>query len=128
MHYENAALYPLEKSAFTGKTSSTTFPYVVKEEGRVVLDESTVLQPIPASAFNFKLGHQSVLEIIVNQYQNKISNSSPDEKLNDSSDEKQKIIERIKKVCTISIQTLQIMDEMERSHQIQSETNFRNDG
>ncbi len=128
MHYENAALYPLEKSVSTGKTSSTTFPYILKEEGRVVLDETTVLQPIPANAFNFNLGHQSPLEIIVNQYQNKISKSSPDEKLNDSSDEKQKIIERIKKVCTISIQTLQIMDEMERSPQIQSETNFRNDG
>ncbi|MGN6297834.1 MAG: type ISP restriction/modification enzyme [Ginsengibacter sp.] len=127
MHYENAALYPLEKSASTGKTSSTTFPYILKEEGRVVLDETTVLQPIPASAFNFKLGRQSALEITINQYQNKISKSAPDEKLNDSSDEKQKIIELIKKICTISVQTLQIMDEMERSHQIQAEINSRND-
>jgi len=127
MHYENAALYPLEKSVSTGKMSSTAFPYVLKEEGRVVLDENTVLQPIPASAFNFKLGHQSALEIIVSQYQDKISNGSPDEKLNGSPDEKEKIIELIKKICTISILTLEIMDEMERSHQIQSDTNFRND-
>ena len=127
MHYENAALYPLEKSVSTGKTSSTIFPYVVKEEGRVVLDENTVLQPVPASAWNFKLGDQSALEIIVNQYQHKISNSSPDEKSNGSPGEKPKIIELIKKVCTISIQTLQIMDEMERSHPIQAQTNFRND-
>jgi predicted helicase len=127
MHYENAALYPLEESVSTDKTSSTTFPYIVKEEGRVVLDQTTVLQPIPASAWNFKLGDQSALEIIVNQYQNKVSNSSPDEKSNGSPGEKPKIIELIKKVCTISIETLQIMDEMERSHPIQAQTNFRND-
>lgn len=127
LHYEMAAFYPLEKSAYTGKTLSNTFPYVLKEEGLVALDENTVLQPIPASVWNFKLGRQSALEITINQYRDNILNSSHNEKLNGSSDEKQKIIELIKKVCTISIQTLQIMDEMERSHQIQADTNSRND-
>lgn len=86
-----------------------------KELGEIELDEVTSLKGIPKQAWEYKLGNRSALEWILDQYkEKKPSDPTIAEKFNTYrfADYKEEVIELLKKVCTVSVETMKIVDEM----------------
>ncbi|MCB1194134.1 MAG: hypothetical protein H7A23_21130 [Leptospiraceae bacterium] len=86
-----------------------------KENGKIYLDEITTLEDIPPEAWEYKLGNRSALEWILDQYREKKS-SDPviEEKFNDYKfgDYKEEVIDLIRRVCTVSVETVKIVKGM----------------
>jgi predicted helicase len=89
-----------------------------KETGTILLDENTELHGIPAEAWEYKLGNRSALEWILDQYRE----SNPNdpiiaEKFNTYrfADYKTQVIDLLKRVCTVSTETMRIVSEMEKA-------------
>jgi len=91
-----------------------------KEAGQIILDEVTTLSGIPPEAWEYKLGNRSALEWVLDQYkEKKPSDPTILEKFNNYrfADYKDKVIDLLKRVCTVSIETVRIMKEMEKANQ-----------
>jgi predicted helicase len=87
-----------------------------KESGRIVLDGITELSGVPALAWDYKLGNRSALEWILDQYkEKKPSDPTIAEKFNTYkfADYKEQVIDLLERVCTVSIETMKIVKEME---------------
>lgn len=88
----------------------------VKEAGIIEIDEVTTLNGIPGEAWEYKLGNRSALEWILDQYkEKKPSDPTIAEKFNTYrfADYKDHVIDLLKRVCTVSIETMKIIQEME---------------
>jgi len=90
---------------------------VDRELGEIILDENTSISGIPEKVWQYKLGNRSALEWIVDQYKEKNpSDPTVKEKFNNYkfSDYKPTVIDLIMRICTVSIMTVEIQDEMEK--------------
>jgi len=88
-----------------------------KEKGIIELDELTFLSSIPKEAWEYKLGNRSALEWILDQYkEKKPTDPTIAEKFNTYrfADYKEQVIDLLKKVCTVSVETMKIVKEMEK--------------
>ncbi|HEY8690275.1 MAG TPA: type ISP restriction/modification enzyme, partial [Chitinophagaceae bacterium] len=88
----------------------------LKETGIIQLDENTELHGIPSAAWEYKLGNRSALEWILDQYkEKKPTDPTIAEKFNTYkfADYKDKVIDLLKRVCTVSVETMKIVKEME---------------
>ena len=86
-----------------------------KDGGRIVLDGFTTLTGIPAEAWTYKLGNRSALEWILDQYkESKPKDPTIAEKFNtySFSDYKEQVIDLLKRVTTVSVETMKIIEEM----------------
>jgi predicted helicase len=86
-----------------------------KEKGIIEIDEHTLLTGVPPSAWEYKLGNRSALEWILDQYkEKKYSDPTIAEKFNTYrfADYKEHVIELLKKVCTVSVETMKIIEQM----------------
>ena len=86
-----------------------------KEAGIIELDEQTALSGIPKQAWEYKLGNRSALEWVLDQYkEKKPSDPTIAEKFNTYCfmDYKDQVINLLKRVCTVSVETVRIVDEM----------------
>ena len=86
-----------------------------KETGVIVLDEATTLTGIPPEAWQYKLGNRSALEWVVDQYkEKKPSDPTIAEKFNTYrfADYKTQVIDLLKRVCTVSVETVKIVSQM----------------
>jgi predicted helicase len=87
-----------------------------KAAGIIILDEKTELHGIPAESWNYKLGNRSALEWILDQYQEKKpKDPTIAERFNTYrfADYKEQVIDLLKRVCTVSVQTMQIVGGMD---------------
>lgn len=87
-----------------------------KTKGRIILDEATTLDGIPPEAWEYKLGIRSALEWILDQYkEKKPKDPTIAEKFNTYrfADYKAQVIDLLKRVCAVSVETVKIMREME---------------
>lgn len=87
-----------------------------KERGEIILDDITTLSGIPSEAWSYKLGNRSALEWILDQYkEKKPSDPTIAEKFNTYrfADYKEKVIDLLQRVCTVSVETVRIVREME---------------
>ena len=87
-----------------------------KGAGVIILDEQTELLGIPAEAWNYKLGNRSALEWILDQYEEKKPKDPIiAEKFNTYrfADYKEQVIDLLQRVCTVSVETVKIVGEME---------------
>jgi len=86
-----------------------------KEAGIIELDEQTALSGIPKQAWEYKLGNRSALEWVLDQYKEK-KHVDPTiaEKFNTYrfADYKEQVIDLLKRVCTVSVETVRIVEEM----------------
>ena len=85
--------------------------------GEIELDEVNVLKGIPKEAWEYKLGNRSALEWILDQYkEKKYSDPTIAEKFNTYrfADHKEKVIDLLKRVTTVSVETMNIIYEMEK--------------
>ena len=87
-----------------------------KTAGIIDIDELTFLTGVPAEAWEYKLGNRSALEWILDQYkEKKPSDPTIAEKFNTYrfADYKEKVIDLLKRVCTVSAETVNIVKQME---------------
>lgn len=81
------------------------------------MDENTILTGIPKDAWTYKLGNRSALEWILDQYkEKKPKDPTIAEKFNTYkfSDYKPQVVDLLKRVCTVSVETMKIIDEMNK--------------
>lgn len=123
IEYEKAEPYPLEQ---TEKIFEVTDPNAWekilkaklkanKVKGTIVLDEITELSGIPEQAWDYKLGNRSALEWILDQYkEKKPKDPTIAEKFNTYkfADYKEQVIDLLKRVCTVSVETMKIVNAM----------------
>jgi predicted helicase len=87
-----------------------------KQTGAIEIDEITRLKGIPKEAWEYKLGNRSALEWILDQYkEKKPKDKTIAEKFNTYrfADYKEHVIELLKKVTTVSVETMKIIRAME---------------
>jgi len=90
-----------------------------KEAGVIEIDELTFLSGVPKEAWEYKLGNRSALEWVLDQYkEKKPKDPTIAEKFNTYrfADYKEHVIELLQKVCTVSVETIKIIEEMEKEH------------
>lgn len=89
-----------------------------KSTGAIEIDSITTLTGIPAEAWEYKLGNRSALEWILDQYkESKPKDPTIAEKFNTYkfADYKEKVIDLLKRVCTVSVETMKIIAEMQQT-------------
>ena len=87
-----------------------------KQAGIIEIDELTFLRGIPREAWEYKLGNRSALEWILDQYkEKKPKDPTIAEKFNTYrfADYKEHVIDLLKRVCTVSVETVRVVGEME---------------
>lgn len=88
-----------------------------KEAGVIEIDELTFLTGVPKQAWEYKLGNRSALEWVLDQYkEKKPRDPTIAEKFNTYrfADYKEQVIELLQKVCTVSVETMKIIEEMKK--------------
>jgi predicted helicase len=89
-----------------------------KEHGTIRLDTETTLTKIPPEAWDYKLGNRSALEWILDQYKEKAPKDlTVREQFNSYrfADYKESVIDLLKKVTTVSLETAQIIHAMKKT-------------
>ena len=86
-----------------------------KEQGTIELDDKTTLTGVPPDAWRYRLGSRSALEWVLDQYkEKKPRDPTIAEKFNTYrfADYKEQVIDLLKRVCTVSVRTMEIVDGM----------------
>ena len=135
--YEQAALFPLErqdrkesaskqndllpderatpKRLLDDKPALKPKLKADKAAGTIEVDATTSLSGIPPAAWAYKLGNRSALEWVLDQWkEHKISDPTVAEKFNTYrfADHKEPVIALLHRVCTVSVETMQIVQAM----------------
>jgi predicted helicase len=87
-----------------------------EESNLIIIDESITLSGIPPEAWEYKLGNKSALEIILDQFkESKIADPTIADKFDSYrfADYKKQAIDLLKRVCTVSVETISITKSME---------------
>jgi predicted helicase len=117
INYEKAEPFPLRVVEMSdAKPKPKAQLKADNESGIISLDENTKLKGIPAEAWNYKLGNRSALEWILDQYkESKPKDPTIAEKFNTYhfANYKVQVIDLLKRVCTVSVETMKIVREME---------------
>jgi predicted helicase len=116
INYETAELFPLQEITNNEIEKPKAKLKADKEAGLIILDEATLLKGIPAEAWLYKLGNRSALEWVLDQYkEKKPTDPTIAEKFNTYrfADYKTQVIDLLKRVCTVSLETMKITQEME---------------
>ncbi|HEX8396688.1 MAG TPA: type ISP restriction/modification enzyme [Pyrinomonadaceae bacterium] len=86
-----------------------------KTNGVIEIDTKTQLTGVPHSAWEYKLGNRSALEWILDQYkEKKPQDATIAERFNTYKfeDYKEQVIDLLKRVCTVSVRTMEIINRM----------------
>jgi predicted helicase len=120
--YEAVEPWPLERIDASDQKSSKAglAPMALlranKESGNIQLDSETQLSGVPPEAWTYKLGNRSALEWILDQYKEKTpQDPTIREKFNTYRfvDHKEKVIDLLKRVTRVSIETMKIVEAMQ---------------
>ena len=117
LNFETAEPWPLErveKAVPPGKPVLRAD----NELGSIALDSTTTLTGIPESAWRYRLGSRSPLEWVLDQYkERKPRDPTIAAKFNTYrfADHKEPVINLLQRVCTVSVNTMEIVDAMPNS-------------
>ena len=115
LHYETAQPYGLERHDIASKESPKAKLKADKTKGIITLDENTQLTGVPAIAWEYKLGNRSALEWILDQHkEKKPRDRTIRERFNTYrfADYKDRVIDLLQRVCTVSVETMHIIQQM----------------
>jgi predicted helicase len=123
INYETVAPFELQIVDNTHLVKDKNYKLKVKLKadkvnGSIALDEHTYLHGIPESAWLYKLGNRSALEWVLDQYkEKKYTDKTIAEKFNTYrfADYKNHVIDLLKRVCTVSVETMKIIEEMSQN-------------
>ena len=115
--FESAAPYELERRENESAPANGGRPILRadKQKGVITLDERTILLGVPESAWEYRLGSRSALEWVLDQYkERKPRDPTIRDKFNTYrfSDYKEQAIDLLRRVCTVSVETMEIVDSM----------------
>jgi len=117
INYETVNPYPLTRVDIpTSKDNPTPKLKADKPAGKIILDDVTTLEKIPATAWEYKLGNRCALEWVLDQYkEKKPKDKTIAEKFNSYRfvNYKDQVIDLLTRVCTVSVETMAIIEEME---------------
>ncbi|MDZ8223336.1 type ISP restriction/modification enzyme [Nostoc sp. ChiVER01] len=85
-------------------------------KGTIILDDVTTLEGVPKIAWEYRLGNRCALEWILDQYkEKKPKDPTIAEKFNTYrfADYKEQVIDLLQRVCTVSVETMQIIQQIE---------------
>ncbi len=122
LNYETALPYPLKRSDAKSVKNPKAKLKADKEAGLIVLDSQTVLSGVPSEAWEYKLGNRSALEWVLDRYkEKKPRDPTIREKFNTYrfADYKEEVIDLLKRVCMVSVETVKIVREMERGEMVE---------
>ena len=83
-----------------------------KDKTQLVYNEFLTLDSIPAKAFEYQLGYRSALEWVIDQYCVKTDKRSGIVNNPNRDDDPQYIVKLIRKVVTVSLETVKIVEEL----------------
>ena len=86
--------------------------------GSITLDSETTLRGIPPEAWTYKLGNRSALEWVLDQYKEKKPKDPTIREKFDTyrfADYKEKVIDLLRRVTTVSVETVCITDAMAKA-------------
>ncbi len=115
VNFENTRPYSLTEENIAILANPKSKLKADKANGKLLLDENTTLNGVPTEAWQYKLGNRSALEWVLYQYKaNKPKDPTIATKFNfyKFSDYKEQVIDLLKRVCTVSIETMKIIEEM----------------
>ena len=113
--FESAEPYPLERHDRKEVDPKRAILRADKEPGTITLDERTTLAGVPAQAWEYRLGSRSALEWLLDQYkERKPRDPTIRDKFNTYrfSNHKERVIDLLRRVCTVSVATMEIVDSM----------------
>ncbi len=117
--YENVKPYNLKTIEYNEIENPKCKLKADKLNGIIILDENTSLTGVPSEAWEYKLGNRSALEWVLDQYkESKPKDPTIAEKFNTYkfADYKDHVIDLLKRVCTVSVETMKIIKAMERAN------------
>ncbi|MEH2467747.1 type ISP restriction/modification enzyme [Nostoc sp.] len=82
----------------------------------MILDDVTTLEGFPKIAWEYRLSNRCALEWILDQYKEKKPKDPTIAEKFDTyrfADYKEKVIDLLQRVCTVSVETMQIIQEFE---------------
>lgn len=116
LNYEAVGPFPLERiDADIRQSIPVTRLIARKERGEIEIDTQTTLRGIPAEAWEYRLGTYSALEWILERYkERRPKDPTIAEKFNTYKfmDYKERVIDLLCRVCTVSVETMKIVKEM----------------
>lgn len=115
INYETVKPYPLKIRKTAEKENPKAKLRAIPEKGNIILDENTAVTGIPSRAWDYKLGNRSALHWILDQHkEKKPRDKTIAEKFNTYrfADYKKTVINLLKRVCRVSVDTVEIMDKM----------------
>ena len=90
-----------------------------KEQGVIRIDDQTALSGIPPSAWRYRLGSRSALEWILDQHKERKPRDAAIRERFDAyrfAPHKERVIDLLMRVCTVSVATMKIVDSMAYWH------------
>ena len=120
INYETVEPYPLKRIDLPfAKDNNKTPKAKLKADitkGTIILDDVTTLEGVPKIAWEYRLGNRCALEWILDQYkEKKPKDPTIAEKFNTYrfADYKEQVIDLLQIVCTVSVETMQIIQQIE---------------
>lgn len=118
INYETVNPYPLTRVDIpTSKDNPTPKLKADKPAGKIILDDVTTLEKIPATAWEYKLGNRCALEWVLDQYkEKKPKDKTIAEKFNTYHfvKYKEQVVDLLTRGCTVSVETRTIIEEMKK--------------
>ncbi|QOV21876.1 type ISP restriction/modification enzyme [Anabaenopsis elenkinii] len=121
INYETVTPYKLSRVDIPLKGNQTTPKPKLKADktqGSIILDDVTTLQGVPTIAWQYMLGNRCALEWILDQYkEKKPKDPTIAEKFNTYRfvDYKEQVIDLLMRVCRVSVETMNIVNQMSDS-------------
>ena len=121
LNFESVEPYSLDRLELQDSSSTKNVPTpkpimtADKERGCIRVDERTTLTGVPENAWRYLLGSNSALEWILDQYSERKSDESriaPKFGEFRLSDYKEEVIDLLRRVCTVSVRTMDVVDDM----------------
>jgi predicted helicase len=118
LNYESVQPYPLKREdKEPGSLRAPATPRLVahKEAGVIEVDTLTTLRGVPPEAWEYRLGTYTALEWVLERYKERTpKDPTIREKFNTYrfADYKESVIDLLRRVCTVSVETMKIIGQM----------------
>ncbi len=119
INYETITPFPLKRIDLPLRGEKDNTPKAKlkadKVKGKIILDDITTLEGIPKIAWEYRLGNRCALEWILDQYkEKKPKDPTIAARFNTYrfADYKEKVIDLLQRVCRVSVETMEIIQEM----------------
>lgn len=122
--YENVAPFPLARTDIPdakARAAGLSPKALLRSDpasGTITLDSETTLRGIPPEAWTYKLGNRCALDWVLDQYKEKKPKDPTIREKFDTyrfADYKEKVIDLLTRVTTVSVETVKIVDAMKKA-------------